>query len=123
MKKSDVTLGQVYAVKVSGRIQPVRLVAESPYGGWLGRNEKTGREVRIKSAAKLRYRIPPMSEQVNQIKNAIAARHNQDAAKCNPYSDLPFDTEDDAEFQIGLSEAGVPFSVRRHFVRNGFAPD
>ena len=57
MKKRDVTLGQVYAVKVSGRIQPVRLVAESPYGGWVGRNEKTGREIRIRSAAKLRARL------------------------------------------------------------------
>ena len=57
MKKRDVTLGQVYAVKVSGRIQPVRLVAVSPYGGWVGRNEKTGREIRIRSAAKLRARL------------------------------------------------------------------
>jgi hypothetical protein len=47
----------VYAVKVSGRIQPVRLIAESPYGGWVGRNEHTGREIRIRSAAKLRARL------------------------------------------------------------------
>src|SRR5262249_42935140 len=33
-----VILGQVYAVKVSGSIQQVRLVAESPYGGWVGPN-------------------------------------------------------------------------------------
>jgi len=57
VKKCNVTLGQVYAVKVSGRIQPVRLIAESPYGGWVGRNEETGREVRIRSAAKLRARL------------------------------------------------------------------
>ena len=49
MKKRDVELGQVYAVKVSGRIQPVRLIAESPHGGWVGRNEQTGREIRIRS--------------------------------------------------------------------------
>jgi hypothetical protein len=57
MKKQDVVLGQVYAVKVSGRIQPVRVIAESPYGGWVGRNEQTGREIRIRSAAKLRARL------------------------------------------------------------------
>src|SRR5258707_15490719 len=57
MKKHDVVLGQVYAVKVSGRIQPVRIIAESPYGGWVGRNEQTGREIRIRSAAKLRARL------------------------------------------------------------------
>jgi hypothetical protein len=50
MRRRDVVLGQVYAVKVSGRIQPVRLIAESPYGGWVGRNEHTGREIRIRSA-------------------------------------------------------------------------
>jgi hypothetical protein len=46
--------GQVYAVKVSGRIQLVRVTAESSYGGWVGKNETTGREIRIRSAAKLR---------------------------------------------------------------------
>jgi hypothetical protein len=57
MKKREVVLGQVYAVKVSGRIQQVRLVAESPHGGWVGRNLQTGREVRIRSAARLRYPV------------------------------------------------------------------
>ena len=54
MKKEDAVLGQVYAVKVSGRIAPVRLVAVSPYGGWVGRNITTGRDIRIRSAQKLR---------------------------------------------------------------------
>jgi hypothetical protein len=31
-------MAMVYAVKVSGQVQEVRLVAESPYGGWVGRN-------------------------------------------------------------------------------------
>ena len=57
MRKHDVTLNQVYAVKVSGRVQPVRLVAENPNGGWVGRNEQTGRAIRIRSAAKLRYPV------------------------------------------------------------------
>ncbi|MCW5982704.1 MAG: hypothetical protein KIT09_31740 [Bryobacteraceae bacterium] len=43
-----------YVVKVSGRLAPVKILRESPYGGWVGRNERTGREVRIRSAAKLR---------------------------------------------------------------------
>ncbi len=33
MKKHDVVLGQVDAVQLSGRIEPVRLVRDSPYGG------------------------------------------------------------------------------------------
>ena len=68
MRRRDVVLGQVYAVKVSGRLQPVRLVAESPHGGWVGRNLLTGREVRIRSAARLRYPVqqPPQDPQAEQ---------------------------------------------------------
>ena len=55
MKQRDAVQGQVYAVKVSGHIQPVRLVAYSPHGGWIGRNLQTGRDVRIRTAGKLRY--------------------------------------------------------------------
>jgi hypothetical protein len=45
MRQRDVVLGQVYAIKVSGRIQPVRLIAE------------------IRSAAKLRARLEKDGEQ------------------------------------------------------------
>jgi hypothetical protein len=62
MKQRDVVLGQVYAVKVSGNVQRVRVVAESPYGGWVGRNLRTGREVRIRTAAKLRYLVQQTTE-------------------------------------------------------------
>ena len=57
MKKQDVVLGQVDAVKLSGRIEPVRLVWDSPHGGWIGRNLRTGRVVRTRTAAKLRYPV------------------------------------------------------------------
>lgn len=54
MKKNEVQVGQTYIVKVSGKETKVRLVRESPYGGWDGTNLATGRSVRIKTAAKLR---------------------------------------------------------------------
>lgn len=57
MKKSQVTIGKTYAVKVSGKIVPVRLDSVSPYGGWNATNMHTKREVRIRSAAKLRREI------------------------------------------------------------------
>ena len=57
MLKRDVIVGNVYLVKVSGKLASVRLTAESPHGGWVGRNETTGREVRIKTAAKLRREL------------------------------------------------------------------
>jgi hypothetical protein len=54
MKKADVTIGATYIVKVSGKLTRVRLTRESPYGGWDGLNLATQREVRIRSAARLR---------------------------------------------------------------------
>ena len=57
MKKKDVKLGATYLVKVSGKLTHVRLTAESPYKGWVGVNVNTGREVRIKTAAKLRKEV------------------------------------------------------------------
>lgn len=62
MKNSEVQLNRVYAAKVSGKLVPVRIQAEWSFGnghyGWIGRNEETGREVRIKTAARLRYEMP-----------------------------------------------------------------
>jgi len=57
MKKADVQIGGVYAAKVSGKVVPVRITAESPYGGWDAVNTISNRAVRIKSAQKLRYRV------------------------------------------------------------------
>ena len=57
MKKSEVDIGGTYAAKVSGKVVPVRITGESPYGGWDGMNTETGRSVRIRSAARLRRRL------------------------------------------------------------------
>ena len=54
MKKDDVMLGGEYAVKVNGQIVCVVVEDEHPAGGWVGTNQKTGKQVRIKSAQRLR---------------------------------------------------------------------
>ncbi len=54
MKKADVMLGGEYAVKVSGKVVPVVIDDEHPAGGWMGTNQKTGKQVRIKTAQRLR---------------------------------------------------------------------
>ena len=59
MKKSQVRVGGTYTAKVSGFVAPVRILSESPHGGWVGINILTKREVRIKSAARLRREIDP----------------------------------------------------------------
>ena len=60
MKRQDVQIGSTYIAKVSGVLAKVRITGESPFGGWVGRNLATGREIRIRSAARLRR---PANEQ------------------------------------------------------------
>jgi hypothetical protein len=54
MKKRDIKIGETYLAKVSGKLAPVRITNESVHGGWNAVNTTTGREVRIRSAARLR---------------------------------------------------------------------
>jgi len=54
MKKAQVQIGQTYICKVSGRLAEVRIESECPYGGWFAVNMQTGRQVRIRSAQRLR---------------------------------------------------------------------
>jgi len=54
MKKAEVKVGETYAVKVSGNVVPVVIDEEHPNGGWVGTNQETNRQVRVKSARRLR---------------------------------------------------------------------
>lgn len=54
MKNDDVQIGKVYIMKVSQRLTKVRVDGLCSYGGWLGTNLATGREVRVRSGRKLR---------------------------------------------------------------------
>lgn len=68
MKQADVSVGTTYVVKVSGHLVPLRLDRESAYGkGWEGTNLATGRQIRIRSAAKLRRVYKP------PVPNVVAA--------------------------------------------------
>jgi hypothetical protein len=57
MKKDQVTISGVYAAKVSGKVVPIRITGQSPYGGWDAVNTQTGRAVRIRGAGRLRRRV------------------------------------------------------------------
>ena len=58
MQKQNVHIGTTYIVKVSGTLAKVRLTREHPRGGWCGTNLATGREIRIRTAARLRLEAP-----------------------------------------------------------------
>ena len=59
MKKNEIQIGKHYVAKVSGKLVPVRIVQVSPYGGWDGVNTSSGREIRVKTAARLRRPVNP----------------------------------------------------------------
>ena len=52
--KADVVIGNIYVMKVSQKLAKVRIEYAHQAGGWVGTNLATGREVRVRSAAKLR---------------------------------------------------------------------
>ena len=55
MRKQDINPnGGRYRARIGKFITTVRLTGESSYGGYNAINEMTGRQVRIKTAAKLR---------------------------------------------------------------------
>lgn len=57
MLKSQVAIGKTYVAKVSNSLVRVRLDSVCQYGGWNATNLDTNRQVRIKSAAKLRKEV------------------------------------------------------------------
>ena len=57
MKKAEVSLGHIYIAKVSGKLTRIRLDRVCEYGGWLATNLVTNREVRVRSAARLRKEV------------------------------------------------------------------
>jgi hypothetical protein len=54
MKQEQVMPGRTYAIKVKGHLRPVKVLRESVWGGWDCRDEVTGREIRVKTSARLR---------------------------------------------------------------------
>jgi len=54
VRNSEVVIGSEYLVKVSSRIVTVRIIEKACRKGWVGLNLRTGNNVHIKTAAKLR---------------------------------------------------------------------
>jgi len=78
MKKSEVEVGGVYVAKVSGRLVAVRIDRESPYGGWQATNLKSGRSIRIRTAARLRGRAARTTATVPPSTSGMGPAHETD---------------------------------------------
>ena len=57
MKKNEVKIGANYIAKVSGQLAEISITGESRFGGWDAVNVATGRQVRVKSAQRLRREV------------------------------------------------------------------
>jgi hypothetical protein len=54
VKKDEIKIGGTYLAKVSDKVVPIRIDAESAHGGWDATNLLTDKKVRIKGAQRLR---------------------------------------------------------------------
>lgn len=96
MKKAEVEIGKCYTAKVSGRVVAVKILRESPYGGWDATNVETGRGVRIRSAQRLR------GASGQEVGGKAAATLNRKAAKALKEGDI------DEAFDLALAAADGP---------------
>jgi hypothetical protein len=71
MLKKEVKIGGFYAIRhhtdSATRLSVIRIDSESQYGGWNATKLSTGRSIRIKSAAKLRYEVVRSPEDYRAI--------------------------------------------------------
>ena len=77
MQKHNVKIGTTYIVKVSGTLAKVRITRDHPRGGWYGTNLATGREIRIRTAARLRSEASPAGSQ-RPVRNPRAGEFSAD---------------------------------------------
>jgi len=88
MKKDEVQVGKVYTAKVTDKLVPVRIDAESRHGGWDGTNLATGKKVRIKSPQRLRAEVKAdgatpaeVADVADAVGTAIGGQHAGSAPK------------------------------------------
>lgn len=54
MQAKDIFVGQIYMVKISGKVQQVKIIKTCPTGGWMATNLATGRDIRLRTGARVR---------------------------------------------------------------------
>ncbi len=77
MKKADVQTGGCYVAKVSGVLTVVRIDRAAPSGSWFATNVATGRTVRVRGAARLRYPARPERARTPCIQDIVTSLHTE----------------------------------------------
>jgi len=75
MKKDEVKVGGTYTAKVSDKVVPIRIDRENPRGGWDATNLVTNKQIRIKTAQRLRGKVnqPAQSAAEDDAAKAVDA--------------------------------------------------
>ena len=87
MQQDQVQIGKTYAAKVTDKIAPVRIDSENEHGGWNATNLRTNKQIRIKSAQRLRNEItvpdddPTKAEEALQAAAAVSGGQQRKRAK------------------------------------------
>lgn len=113
MKKTEVVQQACYIARVSGGMAIVQITGESVFGGWCARNLKTGRQVRIRSAARLRRRVTSEGRPLTPSglpEHAVLMSQKRDRVACtcgyDPSKDAAAgDVEDKLVLHLALSKA------------------
>ncbi len=93
MKKAQVQLGGTYVAKVSGTLTTIRVTRENAYGGWDAVNTKTGRAIRIRSAARLRRAATAPAITDQDVQAATAVCQKMLAGPARPVQEGPDQTQ------------------------------
>lgn len=110
MKKDDVKIGGTYLAKVSDKVVAVRIDAANARGGWDATNLSTNKQVRIKSAQRLRGPAPERNDNQRgrvaaEAQAADAAANASAAAPATPAKRAKKAVEPGAKKSSGLSAA------------------
>lgn len=122
MKKDEVKIGETYTAKVSDKVVPVRIDKENPRGGWDATNLVTNKQIRIKSAQRLRSRVsasatdadtgtqkpaakPPIKKKLTAAERK--ARRQQPSAKADKPTPAAKKADAPKEKKLSLIDAAV----------------
>ena len=73
MQQDQVQIGKTYAAKVTDKIAPVRIDSENEHGGWNATNLRTNKQIRIKTAQRLRNEITVPDDDPARAEEALQA--------------------------------------------------
>ena len=108
MKQKDVQIGATYLCKVGANLVEIKIMRESPHGGWEAKSLKTNKKIRVKSPQRLRRLIKaaPGRKTTTAELRARAAADQENARVRDERAQAP-DGMTASEHAMAASEGGA----------------